>query len=143
MLITEKLAENKSYRRIAEECGLNHVPLGRYHRNEVEPDGKTLAVLGKYFNVDFWELMENVRDSFRLTTTKTKIQERISIPDHLQKWFEDNRKDSGWIFTWKGDAPYKNLEKALQRAERETGIHMTPHLFRHASATLLYKLQFP
>lgn len=79
-------------------------------------------------------------DSFRLATTKTKIQERISIPDQLQPWFVANKKETGWVFSWNGTAPYKNLEKALQFAEKETGIHMTPHLFRHASATLLYQI---
>lgn len=79
-------------------------------------------------------------DSFRLVVTKTKVQERIYIPDQLQQWFSDNKKDAGWVFSWNGKAPYKNLQGALAKAEKETGIKMTPHLFRHASATLLYQL---
>lgn len=79
-------------------------------------------------------------DSFRLATTKTKVQERIFIPEHLQQWFRDNQKESGWIFTHNGKKPYSNIQRALDRAEKETGIKMTPHLFRHASATILYQI---
>lgn len=63
VLITSKLAEGKSYRRIADEAGLNHVSISKYHSDKVTPDGKSLAKLAKYFNVDFWDLLEDVNEA--------------------------------------------------------------------------------
>lgn len=58
-LITAELSKGKSYREIAEKSGINHVSLTQYHRDEVQPGGKNLAILAKYFGVDFWELIED------------------------------------------------------------------------------------
>jgi integrase len=79
-------------------------------------------------------------DRLRLSTTKTKVPQTIYIPGELQPWFKDNQKKEGWIFTAWGRAPYKNLQHVLSNIYKETGIKMTPHLFRHASATLLYQM---
>lgn len=79
-------------------------------------------------------------DSFRLSTTKTKKQESIYIPDHLQPWFEGSKKVEGWVFTVTGKAPVRNLQRVYWRATKETGVYMSPHLLRHASATMLYDL---
>lgn len=57
-LIREKLEANKSYRRIGEECGINHVSIARYHNGEATPTGKNLALLAKYFHVKMEDLVE-------------------------------------------------------------------------------------
>lgn len=85
-----------------------------------------------------WENYQG--DTLRLADTKTKVQERIYIPEHLQSWFSSNKKAEGWIFSHNGTKPYSNIQRALDQAEAVTGIKMTPHLFRHASATLLYQI---
>jgi len=57
LLITEKLSMGKSYRDIEKETGVNHNSISAYHKGSI-PHGKNLAILGKYFRVDFWELVE-------------------------------------------------------------------------------------
>jgi len=56
-LIHEKLQEGKSFRQLGKECGINHVSLSQYYKG-LEPDGKNLAILGKYFRVNFYDLLE-------------------------------------------------------------------------------------
>lgn len=60
LLITEKMAEGKSYRDIEHDTGVSHVSLSKYHKGST-PDGKNLAVLSKYFRVDFHELLEAMK----------------------------------------------------------------------------------
>lgn len=111
-----------------------------------DEDKRTLFSLMLYTGLR-WNEARHLRwedyqeDSLRLSVTKTKVQERIYIPENLQQWFRDHCKPAGWIFIAKGrKAPYVNLQKALLAAGEATGIKMTPHLFRHASATLLYEI---
>jgi len=56
------------------------------------------------------------------------------------------RKLGGWVFlnprTVSEEAPeglpYGSLKKCLRNACNKAGVHIHPHLFRHASATYLY-----
>lgn len=57
ILITEKMSEGKSYRQIERECGVNRVSIHQYHYGMI-PTGKNLAMLAKYFKIDFWLLVE-------------------------------------------------------------------------------------
>ena len=59
-LINEKMESGKSYRRIGEECKISHVSIARYHQGESTPNGKNLAILGKYFNAKIEDLVEPV-----------------------------------------------------------------------------------
>ena len=61
-LITAKFNEGKSYNRLESEIGVNHVSLSQYHKKGVAPSGKNLALLAKYFRVDFWDLLEEVNE---------------------------------------------------------------------------------
>ncbi len=78
--------------------------------------------------------------AIRLTETKTGVQEMIAIPDSLQVWLEANKKESGLLFpSSRTGTAYTGLERALRAAEKKTGIKMSPHMFRHMSATVLYE----
>lgn len=82
-LISEEMANGKSYRKIGEKCSppINHVSISQYHRGEVAPDGKNLAVLSKYFNVNFEDLLDEYKKSidkniisFRSIPVISKVQ---------------------------------------------------------------------
>lgn len=109
-----------------------------------KPDQKTLFSMMLYTGMRWnevahlrWENYEG--DSFRVVKVKTKKQIKKYIPAHLQQWFKDNQKPEGWVFTHNGRKPYVNLERMLKIVGEKVGIKMTPHLFRHTSATLLYQ----
>jgi len=59
-LLTGKLAEGKSFNRMAHEIGINHVSLIQYHKEGVQPNGVNLAILARYFGVKFEDLVDSV-----------------------------------------------------------------------------------
>ena len=85
-LITDKLVSGKSYRRIEEECGVNHVSLSQYHKGLI-PEGKNLAILGRYFGVEYWRLVEAVdteassaeRPTYAGENRRTKVILRLLV----------------------------------------------------------------
>ena len=101
VLITDKLREGKSFRQIAEESGVNHVSISQYHKG-IEPDGKNLAKLAKYFRVDFWELVENQKVS---TADAHKIDIESLSPAQRELW------------DCIQSAPDETIKKALQVVE--------------------------
>ena len=62
-LITNSMESGKSYRRIGEECNINHVSIARYHKGESTPNGKNLAILEKYYRMPLEDLVEPVKRS--------------------------------------------------------------------------------
>lgn len=64
----------------------------------------------------------------------------IIIPEPIREWFEAHRIDSGYVFeSLRKGKPYVRLQNVLMRAGVVAGIHLTSHVFRHASATYLYE----
>lgn len=70
-MITEKLESGKSYRRIGEECKIDHVSVSRYHQGLSTPNGKNLAILEKYFNTK----MENLVESGPVTASSSRLDD--------------------------------------------------------------------
>lgn len=64
-LIGNELSEGKTYRQIALDIGLNHVSISQYHKGII-PDAKNLAILSKYFRINFADLLIEM-DSFDLS----------------------------------------------------------------------------
>lgn len=61
-LITKAMGKGRmTYRDIARATQINHVSIAQYHRGEVTPDGKNLAILADYFGCEFYELTEESR----------------------------------------------------------------------------------
>lgn len=58
-LITAKLEEGKTLRGIARESGVSHVSIGKYHEGS-KPNARSMAMLAKYFGVDY----DSMRKSF-------------------------------------------------------------------------------
>lgn len=54
-----KLAAGKSFRDMEHESGVSHVSISKYHKGGT-PDGKNLAMLGKYFHVDYFTLLDPI-----------------------------------------------------------------------------------
>lgn len=83
---------------------------------------------------------ENCRENtIILLKGKNKIPHAIPVPAPLQEWLEANRKKEGYIFTSSTgkNRPWDNLHGMLALAAKKTGTHLSPHMLRHASATLL------
>lgn len=73
--------------------------------------------------------------------TKTGHPEIIAIPAACSEWFAANKRPKGYIFSAdKGKTAICNLERPLRVAFVASGVYMTSHMFRHASATFLYEL---
>lgn len=93
-----------------------------------------------------WNETRNLRwENYRkgeilLKVTKTKQTEIVSVPEPCKEWFEAH-KGEGYIFSVDGGKTHLcNLQRPLKAAEKASGVHMTAHMFRHASATFLYEL---
>lgn len=85
-----------------------------------------------------WEHMG--LDTILLQHTKTREPFLQPIPPELLPWFHDHRQPSGYIFSvTAGRTPISKLDRPFAIARKKSGVHMTPHLFRHASATFLYE----
>lgn len=84
-----------------------------------------------------WENYQE--DAFILAETKTKQPQLIPIPEHLQPWFNDHKKQQGWVFESikKKGSCWSNLHGILAAAAKKTGQHLSPHMLRHASAIYL------
>jgi integrase len=85
---------------------------------------------------------ENYRNgAILLKVSKTDDPEIITIPSPCLPFFEANKQAAGYIFSnTQGKTFITRLMHPLRMAEKATGIHLTPHMFRHASATFLYEL---
>lgn len=85
---------------------------------------------------------ENYRNGeILLKVTKTKQPEILVVPEPCREWFETRKDGKGYIFSVDGGESHLcNLQRPLAAAEKATGVHMTAHMFRHASATYLYEL---
>lgn len=79
-------------------------------------------------------------NAFVCEHTKTKDPYLQPIPDCIAAWFEDNKKESGYVFQsrYKPNQPVSDIYNSLKIAAKISGIKMTPHLFRHAAATFTY-----
>jgi integrase len=83
---------------------------------------------------------ENYRgDVILCADTKTGEPFQQPIPDPLKEWFEANKQTKGPVFSHNGTTPICNLALSFDKARKATGVYMTPHLLRHASATFLYE----
>jgi len=93
-----------------------------------------------------WEQIDLKAGSIRLVESLQESNDVVPIPDPLFSWFKANKKLGGWVFlnpqtvTEKRPEglPYGSLKKCLKNACDNVGVHIHPHLFRHASATYLY-----
>lgn len=85
---------------------------------------------------------EDYRDGEILARiTKTGNPEIMAIPAVCVAWFDSHKQPSGYIFSAnKGKSPLCNLERPVRVAFKRSGVYMTSHMFRHASATFLYDL---
>ena len=73
--------------------------------------------------------------------TKTDNPEIIAIPAACAEWFKSHKQPRGYIFSAdKGKTALCNLGRPLRTAFVVSGVYMTAHMFRHASATFLYEL---
>jgi len=105
---------------------------------------RVAAELMLYAGLRFAEVQrlkwENYRgDVILCADTKTDEPFQQPIPDTLKEWFKANTRSSGPVFSHNGKAPICNLARSFEKARVATGIYMTPHLLRHASATFLYE----
>jgi transcriptional regulator with XRE-family HTH domain len=82
-LLEEKLAEGKSYRRISEKCHVNYVSLSKYHQGKATPEGKNLALLAKFFNVDYWLLLEDAQEHAMNRRQSDHLPPSLDTPDHV------------------------------------------------------------
>lgn len=78
ILITEKMAEGKSYRQIERECGVNRVSIHQYHYGMI-PTGKNLAILAKYFKIDFWLLVEKPEKPVNRDNMQTRHEWEVRL----------------------------------------------------------------
>lgn len=62
-LINDKMLEGKSRTRIAEEAGVSKTAIHNYYHNSAAPEGKSLVLLAKYFNVPMEDLLDIVKQS--------------------------------------------------------------------------------
>lgn len=93
-----------------------------------------------------WEQIDLKAWAIRLIESDQEQNDIVPIPEALRPWFTANKKRVGWVFpnphTIKDSCPegkpYVSLKKALNTAAKKVGVHLHPHLFRHASATYLY-----
>ena len=94
IMLADKIKEGKSCRQIAEDSDINHVSISKYHKG-TEPNGKNLAKLAKYFNVDYWELVEKAptRTVEHKITESTLNLEVISEIDHDRALLDDECAD--------------------------------------------------
>lgn len=77
-LIGDKVEGGKSLRRIAEESGVEYTSISNYYHRNVEPRGKNLALLARYFNIHFAELMDDyVPAGMHLSPAKREILEAL------------------------------------------------------------------
>lgn len=85
---------------------------------------------------------ENYRDgAILMAKTKTDTDEIITIPRPCMEWFKAYQMPSGYVFSAKGGrTPPSGIRRQLMDASEQTGIKMSPHMFRHMSATALYEL---
>jgi len=107
-LIGGKLAEGKSYRRIGEECGIDHVSVSNYHRKgKIPQHGKNLALLAKYFRTPIDELLEEVKPSgpphypaspehmlLEQEVADLSETEQLEVIVILRKWKKDRAQNS-------------------------------------------------
>lgn len=93
-LITERMAEGKSYRDIEHECGVNNVSIAQYHKGAV-PRGKNLAMLAKYFRIsDFWLLVEPADQAVvTFKRPQEQITQRQRVNDGLFVLFSEQEQD--------------------------------------------------
>lgn len=84
-----------------------------------------------------WEDLRGGR--ILLQSTKTDDPQTIAIPAPCLPWFEAHRKPSGYVFSQGNrNRPPARIQKQLDQAAKVAGVRMTPHMFRHMSATVLY-----
>jgi integrase len=85
---------------------------------------------------------ENFRDgAILLKQSKTETPEIITIPAPCLPWLEAQKQPSGYIFSVNnGKTCLTNLGRPFSMAFKRSGVYMTAHMFRHASATFLYEL---
>lgn len=81
------------------------------------------------------------RDAIIVDKTKTRQAYTEPIPEPLRQWFRDHRQEHGYIFSVTGGSrPFSSkMLRPFQLARQRTGLDITPHLLRHASATFLYE----
>lgn len=77
-LIDDRVKDGKSLRRIAEESGVEYTSISNYYHRNVEPRGKNLALLAKYFRIHFAELMDDyVPADMHLSPLKKEILDAL------------------------------------------------------------------
>lgn len=88
-----------------------------------------------------WENVDLTAGVIRIADVKDAKTDVVPIPEPVRDWLERNRKTEGWVFPDHRTGQHiKKLKTILDKASKEVGIgKLTPHLFRHASATLLYQ----
>lgn len=59
-LIEDKMREGKSMSRIAEESGVSKTAIHNYYHSKAKPEGKSLALLSKYFNTEVECLLDEI-----------------------------------------------------------------------------------
>ena len=62
-------------------------------------------------------------DCFVVQHTKTHGPIVVPIPEHLQEWYTQHERESGWVFesSRRKGQPYKNLHIVLHLASQKTG----------------------
>ena len=70
--------------------------------------------------------------------TKNGDEEIVAIPSNCHAWFDEHRQAKGLIFPGQKDRMTR-IKYDLNKAAEVTGVRMTPHMFRHASGTELYR----
>jgi integrase len=85
-----------------------------------------------------WDNFET--DHFMVRKTKTKRDRIVWIPAHLTQWFDDNKLESGYVFSWDGGkTPWCGILRPINSARKASGVYLTPHMFRHLAATIFYQ----
>lgn len=82
-------------------------------------------------------------DTILLEVTKTGEDVVVSVPEQCREWLEENKGKgrNAYIFGHpKKNTPPSRMNRVLLNAMEKTGVKLSPHMLRHASATTLYDL---